>query len=76
MIPEEHKTEISKKLAHRIRMLRADHRWSQDVLAELSGLHRNYLGHVERAEVNAGLVNISKIAKAFGISISELMQGI
>jgi transcriptional regulator with XRE-family HTH domain len=76
MLTEEHKTEVSKKLAHRIRMMRLEHRWSQDVLAELSGLHRNYIGNVERAEVNMRLTNIEKIAKAFEVSISELMEGI
>ena len=76
MLTEENKTEVVKKLAHRIHMLRAERRWSQEALAGITGLHRNYVGHVERAEVNVGLVNVEKIAKAFEISISELMQGI
>ena len=76
MLAEDNKTEVAKKLAHRIHMLRVERRWSQEALAGITGLHRNYVGQVERAEVNVGLVNVEKIAKAFEISISELMQGI
>ena len=37
---------LIKKLAERIRILRVTRRWSQEVLAELAGLHRNYMGHI------------------------------
>lgn len=70
----ENDSEIVKKLAARIRMLRAERRWNQDVLAEISGLHRNYVGHVERGQVNPGLVNIDKFARAFDMSVSELTR--
>ena len=76
MLTEENKSEVTKRLAHRIHMLRVERRWSQEALARITGLHRNYVGSVERAEVNMGLENIEKIAKAFEISTSELMQGI
>ena len=65
---------VKQQLGKRIRLLRNDRGWSQEVLAELAGLHRNYIGHVERVEVNAGLVNLEKIAQAFEISVHELLN--
>lgn len=64
---------IKEQLGQSIRILRLSRRWSQDVLAEIAGLHRNYIGHVERAELNAGIVNLDKIARAFEISLHELL---
>ena len=64
---------IHHSLAKRIRALRLSRGWSQEVLAELAGLHRNYIGHVERVEVNIGLTNLEKIAHALGISAHELL---
>ena len=63
-------------LASRVRQLRAQRQWSQEVLAELSGLHRNYIGHVERGEINTGLKNVYQLAKAFELSVCELLKGI
>ncbi len=61
-------------LARRVRLLRAARGWSQEVLAELSGVHRNYIGHVERAEINAGLDHIEKIAQAFDMQVHALLD--
>ena len=71
---KERDTEIIKKLADRIVLLRAARRWSQENLAVETGLHRNYIGHVERGEVNPGLTNINKFARAFDMPIDELMR--
>ena len=65
---------VKQQLGKRIRRLRTARGWSQEVLADLAGLHRNYIGHVERVEVNAGLVNLEKIARAFEISVHELLN--
>ncbi len=65
---------VKQQLGKRIRQLRMSRGWSQEVLAELAGLHRNYIGHVERVEVNAGLMNLEKIAQAFEISVQELLN--
>lgn len=70
----ERDSEIVKKLAERIRMPRAARRWSQENLADETGLHKNYVGHVERGDVNPGIVNVDRIARAFGMTVSELMR--
>lgn len=61
-------------LARKIRILRVSRGWSQEVLAELCGLHRNYIGYVERAQVNIGLTNLEKIARAFGLPAYALLK--
>jgi len=48
--------------------------WSQEVLAELSGLNRSYIGAVERAEHNIGLDNIERISSALDISLPALLN--
>jgi transcriptional regulator with XRE-family HTH domain len=62
------------KFGNRIRKERLAKGLSQEKLAELAGMHRTYIGMIERAEKNITLVNIEKIAKALGISLGELMS--
>ncbi|MFI3259066.1 MAG: helix-turn-helix transcriptional regulator [Rikenellaceae bacterium] len=47
---------------------------SQEKLAELSGLHRTYIGMIERAERNITLININKLATALQIDVKELFK--
>ena len=58
----------------KIRKVRINKGITQEQLAELSGLHRTYLGSVERGERNISLINIFKIAKALEVEIKELLQ--
>jgi transcriptional regulator with XRE-family HTH domain len=46
---------------------------SQDRLAELVGLHRTYIGAVERGERNVTILNVSKIASGLGLPVSRLL---
>lgn len=47
---------------------------SQEELADRAGLHRTYLGGVERGERNVGLLNILRIARALGVVPSTLFK--
>ncbi|RYD74437.1 MAG: XRE family transcriptional regulator [Verrucomicrobiaceae bacterium] len=56
-------------------MARQELNISQERLAELADLHRNYVGSVERGERNVAIDNMERLAKAVGKTISELLDG-
>ncbi len=56
------------ELARRIRLERG---LSQERLVELSGLHRNYIGAVERAERTPSIVPADRTTKAVGTTLAE-----
>ncbi|MHB8390161.1 MAG: helix-turn-helix domain-containing protein [Acidobacteriaceae bacterium] len=66
---------LTRALGRRVRVLRAERGWSQEVLAELAGLHRNYIGHVERGEIHISVVRLARIARAFGLRPGVLIDG-
>ena len=49
---------------------------AQEQLAESAGVHRTYIGMIERAEKNITLLNIAKIANALKISPSALLENL
>jgi len=60
----------------RVRQARKEKGLSQEKMADKAGVHRTYIGMIERAEKNITLININKIANALDISINELMGGL
>ena len=68
------KAEILSVFGQRVRSERLKQNLSQEELAEKAGLHRTYIGMIERAEKNITLINIEKIAKALGKSPYELLK--
>jgi len=67
-------SEIKSQLGQRIRELRKTKNLSQEQLAHLSGLSRQYITDVERGTRNIAIVNIEKIAKALEIPLSKLFD--
>lgn len=63
-----------KILGENIRKYRVMKEISQEKLAEYCGLHRTYIGAVERGERNISIDNIEKIANALDVYITELFE--
>jgi transcriptional regulator with XRE-family HTH domain len=57
-----------------IRRLRLAKEWTQEQLAERTGLHPTYIGGIERGERNLGFDNLLKIARALGEHPSALFE--
>ena len=60
------------RFGQKVQELRKAQHLSQEQLADLAGVHRTYIGMIERAEKNITLRNISKIADALKIEIKDL----
>jgi transcriptional regulator with XRE-family HTH domain len=56
-----------------VRRLRSQRGWSQEEFADRVGVHRTYMGGVERGERNLSLMNIGRIAQALQVTLSALM---
>ncbi len=67
-------TPTRKQLAKRVRNLRKKEGMSQEKLGFAAGLHRTYIGSIERAEQNVSVDNIHKLAKALKVPVEELFN--
>jgi len=61
--------------AKNLRQLRLEKKLSQEELADLAGLHRTYIGSVERGERNISIDNIERLAKALDCHVTDLLNG-
>ena len=59
------------QFANRLKELRLNRNLSQEKLAEIANLHRNYVGSVERGERNISIDNIEKLANALNIAVGD-----
>ena len=66
--------EIIKKLGIKIRIERQKRKISQEKLAELTNLNRNFIGMIERGETNVTVKNLACIAEALNLDIRELFN--
>ena len=65
---------VLQQFAKRLREMRLAKGISQEKLGSLAGVHRTYIGMLERAEKNITLANMEKIAKALGIKLKDLVD--
>lgn len=61
-------------LGRKIRSERQKMQVSQEKLGELAGVHRTYVGMVERGEKNITIFNLRRFAKALGVEVRELLD--
>lgn len=64
---------IEVKMGCAVRELRLGKGWSQEQLSFESGLHRTYIGAVERGEKNLTVKNLARIADALGVTASIVL---
>ena len=72
MTSKKTQTAVRVRFGQRVRELRKAKGDSQEAFAQACGLHRTYIGDIERGERNVSLDNIARIAKALNIDIRDL----
>ncbi len=65
---------LLKEFGDRIRYLRTQENLSQEQLSYITGFHRTYIGMIERGERNISLTNMAVFAKAFKLTVDELIR--
>ena len=66
--------DILERIGLNITIIRERRGLTQEKLAELAGLHRAYIGQIERGEKNIGLKNLEKIANGLNINVKDLLD--
>ncbi len=69
-------TTRTRAFGKRIRELRLKKKWSQEKLAEESGLHFTYISGIECGKRNVGMENIVKLARALKVDVGKLFKGV
>ncbi|MFZ1963542.1 MAG: helix-turn-helix transcriptional regulator [Roseiarcus sp.] len=67
-------TTLRETLAKNVRLVRNKLGLSQEQLADEAGLHRTYIGSIERAERNVSIDNIEKLARALKVKPTFLLS--
>ena len=70
-----HETQLVMVFASNVRRLRTERGMSQEQLAEAAGVHRTYVGMLERGEKNVTIYNIERIASALAVDPHVLLKG-
>jgi transcriptional regulator with XRE-family HTH domain len=65
--------DINSEIGFKIRKIREEKGLTQVQLSKLAGMHRAYIGQIERGEKNIGVKNLEKIAKALRVPTRDLL---
>ena len=66
--------EINKAFGQVVRNARKERKFSQEQLAELSGMHVNHISFIERAKPSPSLQAMQQISAALGIKLSTMLE--
>jgi transcriptional regulator with XRE-family HTH domain len=66
--------ELAQRFGALVRRLRQEKGLTQERVGEISGLHRNYIGAVERAERTPSIVAADKLARALGTTLANMFS--
>ena len=66
--------DVLRRLGSRIRRLRENANISQETLGQIAGLHRTYIGAIERGERNPSVLSLKKIADSLKVTLGELFD--
>lgn len=65
--------ELRRRVAKRLTELRTERQWSQEELGARAGLTYKFIGEIERGQKNPSLDSLGRLAKGFGLDITELL---
>lgn len=68
--------DVQQAVGAKIRQLRLQKKWSQDVFADISGIHRAQVGAMERGEMNMTLRTLKTVADALKVRIRDIVADV
>ena len=66
--------DLQKTVGANLRAYRLERGISQEAFAELMGVHRTYMGGVERGERNLTLKSVERMAERLGVEVEKLLD--
>ena len=76
MIDERTDHALAREFGERVRVLRRRRGWSQEQLADSTGMHRTFIGQVENGKSGPTLVTITRLALALAVDPADLVRGL
>ncbi len=70
------KDQVLVRLGRNLRKVREARGWSQEELAFRCGVHRTYVGAVERGEYNVTILTLRKLTRTLGITLRDAIRGV
>jgi XRE family transcriptional regulator, regulator of sulfur utilization len=67
---------LSRTIGQKLRKLREDRGFSQEELADRAGIHRTYIGSIERAERNITVLTLQKLLTALNITFEQFFKAL